>query len=150
MSTEASGCRTKGWARIPTLGVVEVAAGRNGKYDNPLAVKHPSWELAAIGPKRYQATSMILREIGHYSVDRKIYSRGTADGECGSMTGGGNGEWKTMRIHEWALVLNVGILAHVFVSPFWIFAIPMQIKRAPEERMGLRIGTSGGVLRRSI
>ena len=75
MSAEASGRRTKGWARIPMLGVAGSSEEWCGKYDKHLDVKHPDWQVDAIGPNLYQATVAILREIGHYSRGRKINSR---------------------------------------------------------------------------
>ena len=136
---EASGFRTKGWARIPMMGVVESAASMGGKYDKNIAVNRPDWKVAAIGPNLYQSTMMILRESGYYSTGRKINSRGTAEEEGGSMTG--NGECETMRIDGCFFARKVGIMPHAFASPFGIFAIPMDANREHEGRMSQRIGT---------
>ena len=68
MPTDASGFRTNGWARVPILGLVVSAAASGGKYDKHLDVKHPDWEVGAIGSEIYQSAVMILREIGHYSM----------------------------------------------------------------------------------
>ena len=62
MPAEASGCRTKGSARIPILGVVESAVERDGKYDKNRAVKHPDWKVEATGDDLYKAKVAILRE----------------------------------------------------------------------------------------
>ena len=73
----------------------------------------------------------------------KINSRGTADAECGSTTGNEDEEWRTVRINDCFLALNVGILSHVSVSPFEIFETPAGVNREHEGRVELRIGTSG-------
>ena len=150
MSAEASGCRTKGWARIPTMGVVASAAERGGKYDKNLAVNHTDWKVGVSGPMLYHATLVILREGGRYSLGRKIDSRGTSGvggggcgGGCGSMTGNENEEWETMHIDDWFLALKVGIESHVFVSIFGTFGSHMGINREHEGMAHLRIGTSG-------
>ena len=75
MSDEAIGCRAKGCARIPMMGVVAIAGSRGGKYGIHLYVNHPDWEVEVVGPKPYHATVMILRGSGYYSSVRKINSR---------------------------------------------------------------------------
>ena len=135
MAAWASGCRTRGRARIQTHGVVAGAAARGGKYDKNLAVKNPDWGVVAIGPNLYRATVMILREIGHYSIGGKINSRGTAYGECGPMDGNESEEGKTVHINGWSLAINVGIPSHVFVAHLAIFDIHMGITREQEGRM---------------
>ena len=86
-AAEASGCRTKGLARISMPGVVASSAERDWPYDTHLAVNRPDCKVDATGPNLYHATVMIMRGSGHYLLGRKTNSRGTADGECGSTTG---------------------------------------------------------------
>ena len=106
------------------MGLVAIAEERGGKRDKNLDVKRPDWEVGAIGPKIYQVAVVIMREIGHYSMGRKINRRGTADGECGSTTGNENEEWETAHINDRFLAISVGILSRVFVSPFGVFGGP--------------------------
>ena len=65
MAESASGSRTKWWARIPMLGVVECATSIGGGYGKNIALKNAGWKAEAVGPNLYQSTVMILRESGH-------------------------------------------------------------------------------------
>ena len=136
---EASGCRPKGCARIPTMGVVGCAASRGGQYDKDLAVNHPGRESEVAGSNLYQAEVVILREGGYYSTGRKFNSRRTAEAECGSTTGHENEEWRTVRIDDWFLELKVGIPPHRHLGSLR----PMVINREQEGMAKLRIGTYG-------
>ena len=143
MPTDAIGCRAKGWARIPIMGVAAIAAASGGKYDKNLDVNHTDWKVEAVGSNLYQPALMILREGGHYSAGRKINNRGTADAECGPMTGNGDEEWGTLRTNDWFLAFKVGILSHVCVSTFGSFGIHTGLNREQEGGAYIRIGTSG-------
>ena len=74
MAADGSVRGTTGWARIPMMGS-ECATASDGRYEKHLAVKHPDWKVEAIGANLYQATVLILREIGAYSMGRKVNSR---------------------------------------------------------------------------
>ena len=99
--------------------------------------------MEVIVPILYQDKVMILRGSGYYSTGRKINSRGTADGECGSITGNGNEEWETMRIDDWFLARKVGIASRAFVSPIGVSDITAGVNREQEEWAEIRIGTPG-------
>ena len=114
-----------------------------GNTGGNLSVKPPDWKVEVGGPNLYQDTVLILRESGPYSMGRKIDSRGATDGGCGSLTGNGNGGWKTEHINDWLLTLKVGGMSHVIVSHFEIFGILAEISRGKEGGAKLRIGTSG-------
>ena len=122
--TDGSVRGMKGWARIPIMGA-ECATSADGRYEKHLAVKNTGWKVEVVGAKFYQATLLILRESGSYSMGRKSYSRGAVDGGCGSLTGNGNGVWKAIRLNDWFLAIQVGFQSHVVVSPREIFEIPM-------------------------
>ena len=104
---------------------MEFATSADEEYGENLAAKHRGWEVEAIGAKLYQAAVLILRGSGSYSTARKINRRGTEEGECGSLTGNGNGGWKTIRINDWFLTPIVGVMSHVLVSTFEISGPPM-------------------------
>ena len=72
------------WARIPKLGA-ECAQSSEERYEMHLAVNHPDWGVGEIGTKIYQTAVVILRDIGNDSMGRKINSRGTTEGECGTI-----------------------------------------------------------------
>ena len=119
-----------------------IGEGSEEKYDKHVAVKHQDRNFKMIGSKIYQSTVMILKDIGHWSMWRKINSRWAMEEECGSMTGRDEEDSKSMHVVDCFRALKGGIVSHVQASHFEIFEILIGINREQGPRAGLRIGTS--------
>ena len=69
----------------------------------------------------------ILRDTGNDTYGRKINSRGTAEGECGPMTGNGGEVWKSVYINDWFAALGEWIAPHGMISPCEVYELSMEI-----------------------